>query len=116
MQGGKYKDVPAEKSFPRRRTGQLSNWSPMARQSLVQLMDQMNRRPGSFWGQKVLEYKEKLQAKHPEPVEVSVNGNGKTVKKWTRGHIHKTALWKTATKFVEWMTSEWLALEGVTFE
>lgn len=116
MQGGKHKDVAPEKSFPRRRAGQLSNWSPLARQSLFLLMDQFNRRPGSVWGQKLLEYKEKLHAKYPEPIEVSVNGNGKMVKKFTKGHIHKTALWKTITKFVEWMASEWLAAEGVTFE
>ncbi len=116
MAGGKYQDVAPEKSFPRRRAGQLSNWSPLARQSLFLLMDQFNRRPASTWGQKLLEYKEKLLAKHPEPVEVSVNGNGKTVKKWTKGHIHKTAMWKTVTKFVEHMASEWLAAEGVTFE
>lgn len=33
--------------FPRRRTGEVANWSPAVRQSLYLLGDQFNRRPDS---------------------------------------------------------------------
>ena len=59
-----------------------------------------------MWGKKLREYKVKLREKHPEVVEVG----GK--KRYTDGHIHKMALWRTITKFAEWLYNEWWKLEG----
>jgi|SRR3989344_582317 len=91
--------------FARRRTGQLSNWNPAARQALYLLGDQFNRRPASKWGKKLLENKAKLRQVHPEPIEV----DGK--KRYTDGHIHKMAIWRTLTKFVEALFREWTRIE-----
>jgi transposase len=93
--------------FPRQRGGEMANWSPAARQALFLFMDQCNKRPGSVWGIKLREYKAKLRVAHPEPV---IGQNGK--KKYTDGHIHKMACWRTATKFVEWLWKEWWKMEG----
>ncbi|MCX6760162.1 MAG: transposase [Candidatus Nealsonbacteria bacterium] len=101
--------------FPRRRGGEVANWSPQARQALYLLADQFNRRPDSDWGKKLLQYKQALREKHPEPIEVKVNGNGeagKTIKRYTNGHIHKMAQWRTLTRFVEWLYRQWVAIES----
>jgi hypothetical protein len=97
--------VMADGRFPRKRTGTVANWSPSARQGLYLLGDQFNRRPKSVWGQKLLEYKAKLRAKHPDVVEV----DGK--KRYTDGHIHKMAYWRTLTRFAEWLWKEWWKIE-----
>ncbi|MBI4437562.1 hypothetical protein HY631_01285 [Candidatus Uhrbacteria bacterium] len=31
-------------------------------------------------------------------------------KRYTDGHIHKMALWRTVTKFVEWLADQWSEL------
>lgn len=98
--------VMSDGRFPRRRGGQVSNWSPSGRQALYLFGEQMNRRPKSVWGKKLREYKLRLREKHPEVVEVG----GK--KRYTDGHIHKMALWRTITKFAEWLYNEWWKLEG----
>jgi hypothetical protein len=91
--------------FARKRAGEVANWHPEARQALYLLADQFNRRPDSVWGKKLREYKARLRAAHPEVVVV----DGK--KRYTDGHIHKMALWRTVTKFVEWLFREWWKLE-----
>lgn len=97
LAGGKFTDVPPEKQFPRRRGGLVANWHPDGRQALYLFMDQCVKRPDSVWGQKLREYKVKLRAAHPEPIKV----NGK--QRYGDGHIHKMALWRTATKFAEYL-------------
>lgn len=97
--------------FLRRRAGEVANWSPEARQALWLLGDQFNRRPETVWGQKLREYKAKLRAAHPEVV-MRENSAGKLVKCYTDGHIHKMAIWRTLSKFVEWLWREWTRLEG----
>jgi len=92
--------------FPRRRAGQVANWNPDARQALYQIVEQFNRRPDSEWGIRLREIKARLQETHPEP-EVTPDGK----KRWTPAHIHRTALWRTATRFVERLYSEWYRLE-----
>lgn len=92
--------------FARRRAGELANWNPAGRQALYLLADQMKRRPDSVWGRKVREYIAKFRVTHPEPVVV----NGK--KRYGDGHIFKMAQWRSATKFVEWLFTEWWKLEG----
>ncbi|MEK7478008.1 MAG: transposase [Patescibacteria group bacterium] len=97
--------VLADGRFPRRRGGEVANWHPDARQALYLLADQFNRRPDSDWGRKLLAYKQKLRLAHPEVIEV----DGK--KRYTNGHIHKMAQWRTLSKFVEWLFREWKKLE-----
>ncbi len=96
--------------FVRRRSGEVANWHPEARQALYLLGDQFNRRPESVWGKKLREYKRRFREKYPEPVETPGAG-GRKVKKYTDGHIHKMATWRTITKFVEWLHHEWSRLE-----
>jgi len=98
--------VQSDGRFPRKRSGSVANWNPRARQALYLLADQFNRRPDSDWGLKLRDYKVKLREKHPEVEEV----NGK--KRYTDGHIHKMAIWRTLTKFVEWLWREWTRLEN----
>jgi hypothetical protein len=98
--------VLSDGRFPRRRQGELANWHPDLRQALFLFGDQANRRPDSVWGKKLREYKVKLRAKHPEVV---VGEGGK--KKYTDGHIHKMALWRTRTKFAEYLYERWKRFE-----
>lgn len=100
---GKYKSVPPEKSFPRKRRGQVANWNPVVRQALYLLGDQFNRRPDSEWGKRLRQNKAYFRTVHPEPVQV----NGK--RRYTDAHIHKMGTWRTLTQFVNWMASQWLA-------
>jgi hypothetical protein len=94
--------VMEDGKFPRRRAGSVANWHPDARQALYLLADQFNRQSDrTRWGKLLLEYKVKLRAAHPDVLEV----DGK--KRYTDGHIHKMALWRTVTKFVEWLADEW---------
>ena len=52
-----------------------------------------------------------MRERHPEPV--AVMRKGRTVKRYTDGHILKMARWRTLTKFVRWLVKEWLRLEGL---
>lgn len=82
------------------------------------LVEQFNRRPDSVWGQKLRENKIKLRAAHPD---VMCKDCGCTwddcvaqkshTRRYTDGHIHKMALWRTATKFAEWLYKAWWKLE-----
>ncbi|OGL96600.1 hypothetical protein A2318_02910 [Candidatus Uhrbacteria bacterium RIFOXYB2_FULL_45_11] len=98
--------VMQDGKFPRRRTGQTSNWSPAARQALYLLAEQWVKRPDSFWGRKLKENKARLRIAHPEMIEVE----GK--KRYTDGHIHNMACWRTATQFVRKLANDWMKLEG----
>lgn len=117
LSGGKYGDRPAEKQFPRLREGEVANWAGVARQSLVLLAKQFNYRPKSEWGQRLLRYKLALREKHPDviEVEVKIRKGKRTVtekrKRYTNGHIHKMAMWRTLTRFVEWLYREWMKIE-----
>lgn len=88
--------------FARRRLGTVANWNPQLRQALYNLADQWVKRKESHWGLVQRAYKVKLREKHPEVV---VGEGGK--KRYTNGHIHKMASWRTITKFVEWLHEEW---------
>lgn len=92
--------------FPRRRRNQLSNWNQPAKQALYLLGDQFNRRPGSYWGAKLKANKANLRIAHPE----IVIEDGK--KRYTDGHIHKMAIWKTLRQFVRWLWRAWTNLEN----
>ncbi|MDP2704211.1 MAG: hypothetical protein Q8P01_03225 [bacterium] len=104
--GGEYGDEnPTNRQFPRRRGGQVANWSGEGRQALYKFADQWNRRPDSEWGQKLREYKVKFRERHPDVVVE----DGK--KRYTDGHIHKMAIWRTITKFVEALFKAWWRIE-----
>lgn len=92
--------------FPRRRSNELANWNPDARQALYLLADQFNRRPDTKWGEKLKANKGYYRLKHPAEV---VCENGK--KKYTKAHIHKMGIWKTLGEFVEWLFEAWWELE-----
>lgn len=94
--------VAAEKS---------NDWVPSLRQALYLLGDQFNYRAESAWGLKLREYKTKFRAKHPA-VETYENKKGEMKKRYTDGHIHRMATWRTITKFVEWLHREWRHLEA----
>jgi hypothetical protein len=83
--------------FARRRGGTVSNWHPDARQALYLLADQFNRRPASKWGAYLIETKRRMREKHP--IAEVVDGK----KRYTDGHIHKMAIWRTLTRFVRWL-------------
>jgi hypothetical protein len=91
--------------FARRRNNEIANWKDDARQALYLLGDQFNRRPNSIWGKKLREHKVHFRNVHPEPTKA----NGKT--KYSDGHIHKMAIWRTLTKFTEWLFNEWTKVE-----
>ncbi|MBN1326157.1 hypothetical protein JW977_04250 [Candidatus Falkowbacteria bacterium] len=113
--------LDAKGRFMRRRAGEVANFNPDARQALYLLGDQMNRRPDSEWGQRLRENKVNLRNQHPD-VLCKVCGNGTKwadcpdQKKHTRiysdGHIHKMAIWRTLSEFVEHLYHEWWNLEG----
>lgn len=91
--------------FARRRSGSVSNWQPDLRQALYLLGDQMNRRANSYWGKKLRQNKIILRRIHPEPVKAD------GVTRYTDGHIHKMAIWRTLTQFTVWLYREWSRLE-----
>ncbi|MBI5003933.1 transposase [Candidatus Kaiserbacteria bacterium] len=91
--------------FARRRNGQQSNWNPDVRQALYLLGDQMNRRPDSYWGQKLRANKTHFRRVHPETI--IVDG----VKRYNDMHIHNMALWRTFTQFAMWLYREWSRFE-----
>ncbi len=96
--------------FPRHTRGKVANWHPDLRQTLYLLGDQFNRNPDSPWGTMLRGYKVKFRAKHPEPIK-----EGK-ITRYTNGHIHKRAMWRTVTKFLDWLHREWTRLEKQAVE
>lgn len=125
-------------SFPRKRVGVKCNWNPGSRQAFFLLGDQFNRRPGSFWGSRLIANKSEYKVKHPHPILVASDGkeyplidgqfrkkNGQYTittaigdivvsgkQKWFNGHLHKMAIWKTLGEFAEWLYWKWRTLEG----
>ncbi|MEI8328323.1 MAG: transposase [Candidatus Taylorbacteria bacterium] len=109
------KDLPTEKQFPRRRGGEIANWDEEnGRQAFWNLADQFNRQKGTTrWSAYLLETKKRLRLKHPTEVIVTVmvDGKEKKIRRYTNGHIHKMAIWRTLTRFAEWLHGEWWKLE-----
>jgi hypothetical protein len=97
--------------FPRRKRGVTCDWKPTLRQAMFLLDDQFNRNPKSYWGERRASIKQKLREKHPVPVETQ-NEAGKTVKRYTDGHIQNMARWKTLNKFCRWLFRELKKLEA----
>ncbi|KKW29562.1 MAG: hypothetical protein UY72_C0040G0004 [Candidatus Uhrbacteria bacterium GW2011_GWD2_52_7] len=95
--------------FPRRRTGSHAKWNNDARTGFYLLGDQWNRRADSEWGQRLRQNKEMYRKRHPDEIEVVENG--KKRKKYTKGHIHRMAVWRTITEFAKWLFAEWYKLD-----
>jgi len=92
--------------FPRKRKGERFPGNPLARQAFYLFAaDQCNKMPDSPGGQLLRAYKAKFRAQYPEPIVV----NGK--KRFTDSHIHKRAIWRTATKFGEYVYKSWRWVE-----
>lgn len=91
--------------FARRRTGVVANWHPIARQSFYQLGEQFTRRPNSVWGKKQRAQKAAYREKHP----TAVKHNGSS--RYSDGHIHRMATWRTITRFAEWLYDAWMRVE-----
>lgn len=93
--------------FPRKRRGSVANWDDEARQRLYLFGDQCVKNPHGEWGKYLRTAKARLRERHPDPI---IGENGK--KKYTDGHIHKMAIWRTLTRFTEWLYREWTKLEN----
>lgn len=89
----------------RRRSGEVANWHPDVRQALYLLADQWFKRPNSVWGKRLRATMERLRQRHPEPIVV----DGK--KRYGDLHIRKMAIWRTLTRFVEFVHREWTKIE-----
>ena len=59
--------------------------------------------------------KAEYRKRHPVPVKVD-NGKGKMVMRYTDGHIHKLAQWRTITRFAERLYADWTKFEHETRE
>lgn len=97
-------------TFPRRRRKQIANWHTDARQALYLLGDQFVKRPNSRWGQYQRKMKAGLRERHPVPVK-EANSQGTMVTRYSDGHIHKMATWRTISRFVERLHKDWTRLE-----
>lgn len=129
MQGGRFGKRPANMQFARRRSGEAANWHPDGREAMFLLSEQFNRRPETPWGKKLLEYKVKMRATHPavqcsvcqvdieaceakaEDSTLSKSAKALHTRRYSDGHILRKALWRTVTKFVEWLFREWWRIE-----
>jgi|CXWL01.1.fsa_nt_gi hypothetical protein len=100
--------VLSDGTFPRRRQGQVANWHGDGRQALYLAADQWNKRPGSHWGKYLRQMKVAYRTRHP--VEEIVESGGRKVRKYTVGHIHKMAQWRTMTRFVRHLFNQWKRL------
>ncbi len=96
-----------EFGLARRRAGVQANWSDLVRQGFYLLVDQFVKNEDSEWGQRFRAIKVEFLRRHPEPMDVP----GKKGKSYSKGHIHRMAIWRTATKFAEWLYREWSRLE-----
>ncbi len=96
----------ARATIQRRRSGEFSGWNNDARKCLWNFADQCNRRPSSVWGQHLLAIKAKTLELHPEPVE-ETSSTGKKIKRYTKGHIHKMAIWRLQTDFICVIWRQW---------
>lgn len=119
--------------FARKRAGSTANWNPRARQALYLLGKQFVYRADSEWGLKLRKYKAGFRERHPvvecstcgipweqctkrkddsETVVETVPGQKRHVRRYSDGHIHKMAIWRTLTRFVERLHREWTRIDA----
>lgn len=96
-------------TFPRKRRGTVANWDDAARQALYLFSDQCVYRKDGKWGKYLRATKIRFRERHPV-VEITEKGK----KRYTDIHIHKMGVWRTLTRFTEWLWREWTRLENDT--
>jgi len=119
LSGGKYGDVPTDQQFPRNKRGVAGNWQRDARQALyLAAADQFVKRPNTEWGQRLIANKEKCRAKHPVVMCKqcaaefgSTCAKLKHTRRYTDGHIHRMACWRTATQLAVYIYRAWRRFE-----
>ncbi len=127
----------------RKTAGKTLPYTPGPRQAIYKFAQQMIKRPGSDWGVRLVANKAYYAAKHPietlviklpagstkeyliDGVTCRKAGTGHELwdgaewhkvvgkRKHFKGHLHKMAIWKTLTEFVEHLYDEWTRLEGI---
>jgi hypothetical protein len=85
----------------RHRRGEASDFSVSARQALNLFGKQLDYRSKSRWGKRYREFKKSLALQHPQEIDTAT---GKT--RYSPAHIRRMAVWRTLTKFVEWLWRE----------
>lgn len=130
--------VNADGTFPRRRTGQMSNWHPDARQSLFLFGDQLFKRPNTTWGKILRDNIRYYKKRHPRVVwehTFDLNGEkltfftakgkevsarklpegavkkGRPLTRYNPMHLRRMAIWRTLSQFVDWLHGQWWKLE-----
>ena len=104
--------------FARRRAGHVSNWHPGARQALYLLGSLQFVRQGdrTYWGRMYREYIVKFRTTHPEVLcgkcgvpweKCSDPTSSSHTRRYSDGHIQRMAMWRTVTKFTEWLYDRW---------
>ena len=122
--------VLSDGRFARKRTGSTANWNPRARQALYLLGQQFVYRADSEWGVKLRQYKVGFRERHPvvecstcgvpweqctkqtDAESEAVPGHKRHMRRYTNGHIHKMAIWRTLTRFVERLHREWTRIDA----
>ncbi len=105
-------------TVPRREKGKVSSGNDYLRDGVYQFCDQTNRRPDSFWGQKLLKRKQyELDKIFPDMSKVTVKTKGVQkfysdgVNEIAFGHIHNKAKRYVGQKFLECIYSRWNEFE-----
>ncbi|KKT74602.1 MAG: hypothetical protein UW71_C0018G0005 [Parcubacteria group bacterium GW2011_GWB1_44_7] len=134
--------VNADGSFPRQRRGEELGFNPNARQAFFIAGNMFVKVADGFWGMRLRENKVMYRMRHPYPVLVTDAGTEhplvlgkwkqdkktgqyeietdigiahcKGKRKFTDGHLHKRAIWRTVTEFAEWLYWKWRTMEGYT--
>ena len=94
--------------FPRRKRGEVSNWSRYLNRAVwLWSTDQMPRYD-HVWRDLYYHFKWQEMLAHPEPVKVDV-GEGKTITKYSLGHLDKRAKRRTGSALLEYVWGLWIA-------
>ena len=103
--------VDSQGRMPRRRRGEVSSWNRYLNRAVwLWSTDQMPRYE-HVWRDIYLHHKWQEMQSHPEPVKVDI-GEGKTVTRYTLGHLDKRAKRKTGSELLEYVWGLWTAGSG----
>jgi hypothetical protein len=100
--------VDPQGRMPRRRKGEVSSWNRYLNRAVwLWSTDQMPRYD-HVWRDVYLHFKWQEMLAHPEPVQV-INGDGRTINKFTLGHLDKRAKRKTGSILLKYVWGLWTA-------
>jgi hypothetical protein len=100
--------LDAQGRMPRRRRGEVSSWNRYLNRAVwLWSTDQMPRYD-HVWRDVYYHYKWQEMQAHPESVKMD-NGEGKTVTKYSLGHLDKRAKRKTGSVLLEYVWGLWTA-------